>query len=167
MNAADRFMALVQQPVKFRLFLLWKLPAAFFCGVRVKSISREKATVTVPFTWRTQNPFKSTYFACLAMAAEMSTGLLAMMNTYQSTPSVSMLVTGLQATYFKKAKGITLFTCEQGDAIAALVAAAIETGEAQTILAKSEGRNAAGELVAAFIIEWSFKRKESAISQSS
>jgi hypothetical protein len=159
MNNADDFIKLIKHPVKFRMFLLMKLPSAFFCGVRVKNISKEKAAVTVPYKWLSQNPFKSTYFACLAMAAEMSTGLLAMMNTYKSNPAVSMLVVGLQATYYKKATGITTFTCEDGNAIGNTVADAIQTDEGKTFKAKSVGRNKDGEVVAEFFIEWSFKAK--------
>jgi hypothetical protein len=159
MNNAEDFIKLIKHPVKFRMFLLMKLPSAFFCGVRVKYISKEKAAVTVPYKWLSQNPFKSTYFACLAMAAEMSTGLLAMANTYKSKPSISMLVTGLQATYHKKATGITTFICEDGIAITNTVAEAIQSGEGKSIKARSVGRNADGEVVAEFFIEWSFKAK--------
>ena len=65
----QRFLELVQHPLKFRLFLLANLPSAFFSGVRVQSISDTTAVVTVPYKWFSKNPFKSTYFACLAMAA--------------------------------------------------------------------------------------------------
>ena len=136
-----------------------KLPSAFFCGVRVQSISEENAVVTVPYKWLSQNPFKSTYFACLAMAAEMSTGLLSMMNTYQQQPAISMLVTGLEATYFKKATGLTFFTCQDGAAIKKCIEETIKTGDDVSIKAKSTGRNAAGEMVAEFYITWSFKAK--------
>ncbi len=155
----NKFFQMVKHPVKFRMFLFSKLPSAYFAGVRVKSFDEHKAEVTVPYKWFSQNPFRSTYFACLAMAAEMSTGLLAMLNTYNSEPAVSMLVTGLEANYFKKATGITTFTCEDGDDINALVADAIATGESKLIKAKSTGRNSNGELVAEFFITWSFKAK--------
>ena len=161
MTAADRFIKLVQHPIKVNLFLLTKLPSAFICGVRVKSISEENAVVTVPYKWLSQNPFKSTYFACLAMAAELSTGLLSMMNTYQRQPAISMLVTGLEASYFKKATNTTFFTCDDGAAIKNCIEEAIKTGEGVSIKAKSTGRNAAGELVAEFYITWSFKAKAS------
>ena len=161
MNAANRFIKLVQHPIKFKLFLLTKLPSAFFCGVRVQSISEENAVVTVPYKWLSQNPFKSTYFACLAMAAEMSTGLLSMMNTYQQQPAISMLVTGLEASYFKKTTSRTYFTCQDGAAIKNCIEEAIKTGNGVSIKAKSTGRNAAGETVAEFYITWSFKAKGS------
>ena len=57
-------------------FYFQKLPAAFFSGVRIKEVGETKCRVSVPYKWFTQNPFRSTYFACLAMAAEMSTGAL-------------------------------------------------------------------------------------------
>lgn len=159
MSEAERFIRLIQHPLKFPLFLLMKLPSAFFCGVRVKAISKETATVTVPYRWLTQNPFKSTYFACLAMAAEMSTGLLAMMHTYQRNPAISMLVVGLQANYYKKATDITSFVCEDGETISRVISEAIRTGEATSVKAKATGTNQQGELVAEFFIEWSFKQK--------
>lgn len=159
MTGAEQFIQLVNHPVKFRLFLFTKLPSAYFSGVRVKSLSEEKAEVTVPYKWFSQNPFKSTYFACLAMAAELSTGLLALLNTYNRKPAVSMLVVGLEAVYHKKATGITLFTCEDGLAVKDIVNDAIATGEPKAIKTKSTGVNEKGELIAEFFITWSFKVK--------
>ena len=157
--ASYEFLNLVQHPIKFRLFLLSKLPSAFFSGLQVKSISQTKAEVTVPYKWFTQNPFKSTYFACLAMGAEMSTGLLAMMNTYKSEPAISMLVKGLEAVYYKKATGVTIFCCNDGAVIAATIEQAIKSGEGRIIKVKATGTNKDGELIAEFFITWSFKSK--------
>ncbi|ULQ52850.1 DUF4442 domain-containing protein [Flavihumibacter fluvii] len=160
-TGAKEFISLVKHPVKFRLFLLTKLPSAYFSGVRVKSISESSCEVVVPYKWFSKNPFRSTYFACLSMAAEMSTGVLAMANTYKRKPAVSMLVTAVSSSYFKKASGITIFTCEDGPAIAATIEKAVTSGEGQTIIAKSVGRNSQGEVVAEFLITWSFKSKKS------
>ena len=156
-----KFQQLVRHPVKFRMFLISKLPSAFFSGVRVESIDDNKTVVTVPYKWFSQNPFKSTYFACLAMAAEMSTGLLGLMHTYQREPAISMLVVGLEATYHKKATAITIFTCEDGVAINDTIEEAIRTGEGRSIRARSTGLNMDGELVAEFFITWSFKARRS------
>lgn len=152
-----KFIQLVRHPVKFRIFLFSKLPSAFFSGVRVKTIDETKAVVTVPYKWFSQNPFKSTYFACLAMGAEMTTGLLGLVHTYKTTPAVSMLVTMVEGSYFKKATGITIFTCADGDAINAVIEDAIQSGEGRAIRAKSTGLNTNGELIAEFFITWSFK----------
>lgn len=151
---------LMTSPVKFRMFLLSKLPSAYFSGVRVKSLDENKCEVTVPFKWFSQNPFRSTYFACLSMAAEMSTGALALGHLYKRTPPVSMLVVKTEGEYFKKATDKTTFICEDGLAIKKMIDEAVSTGEARTIRAKSVGRNIAGELVAEFYITWSFKAKK-------
>jgi hypothetical protein len=57
-------------PSKLNAFLMFKLPAAYICGVRVKEISAGTSIVTVRHKWINQNPFKSMYFAVQAMAAE-------------------------------------------------------------------------------------------------
>ena len=147
-------------PVKFRMFLLSKLPSAFFSGVRVKGLDENKCEVTVPFKWFSQNPFRSTYFACLSMAAEMSTGALALGHLYKRKPPVSMLVIKTEGEYFKKAVDKTAFVCEAGSEIKRIIDEAVATGEAKTIRARSVGKNKAGELVAEFYITWSFKTKK-------
>ncbi len=161
MNAeSQKFLSLVRHPVKFPLFLLGKLPSAFFSGVKVKYIDEHRTEASVPYKWFSQNPFKSTYFACLAMAAELSTGLLGMLHTYNTEKPVSMLVVGLEAKYYKKATGITIFTCSDGDAIKNTIDEAFQSGEGRSIKARSSGVNSDGELVAEFFITWSFKVKK-------
>ena len=147
-------------PLKFRMFLLSKLPSAYFSGVRVKSLDENKCEVTVPFKWFSQNPFRSTYFACLSMAAEMSTGALALRHLYKRKPAVSMLVVRTEGEYFKKAVDKTTFVCEEGSQIKRMIEEAVESGEGRTIRAKTIGKNKAGELVSEFFITWSFKSKK-------
>ena len=155
----DEFIKLVSHPLRFRFFLFLKLPAAFLAGIRLKSISSEKAEATVRFQHWTKNPFRSTYFACLAMAAEMSTGLLALAQVYKSRPAVSMLVVQMEARYLKKATGITTFSCKEGKKIQAAIEETLATGQSATVLATSRGHNSAGDTIAEFSFTWSFKRK--------
>lgn len=161
MPVKNHFSELVNNSFKFRLYLLSKLPAAFFSGIKIKKFTPEEATTVVPFKWLTQNPFRSTYFASLAMAAEMSTGLLALNNIYKKTPAVSMLVTKMEANYFKKAVGNTYFNCNQGLDIQEAVQQAINNPSGSTVTIKSTGRNEHGEIIAVFIFTWSFRKKSS------
>ncbi len=154
------FIRLMKHPVKFRMFLLSKLPSAFFAGVRVREADEKSCVVTVPFKWFSQNPFRSTYFACLSMAAEMSTGALAMAYLYKRKPPVSMLVVKVESEYFKKATGRTSFMCEDGDLFRKAVEESIASGEARMVKARSVGTNKEGEIVAEFFITWSFKAKQ-------
>jgi hypothetical protein len=157
MEDNSSFARLVKHPLKFRLFLLSKLPSAYFAGVRVKEMDEQKCIVTVPYKWFSRNPFRSTYFACLAMAGEMSTGALGMSYLYRRKPSVAMLVVKVESDYFKKAVGKTTFVCEDGNVFRAKINEAIITGEAQTVRARSVGRNEQGEIVAELFVTWSFK----------
>ena len=160
MSNAATFLKLINSPVKFRLFLLSKLPSAFFCGVRVRYADEKKCVVTVPYKWLSQNPFKSTYFACLGMAAEMSTGVLAMAHIYKRRPAVSMLVLKVEGSFLKKAVGRTTFTCEEGLILKQAIEDAISGDEGKMITTRSYGRNAEGEVVAEFSITWGFKAKK-------
>ena len=157
MSSSNSFQNLVRSPVKFRMFLFSKLPAALYSGVRLKYVDDRRCEVTVPYKWFTKNPFRSTYFACLSMAAEMSTGILAMANVHGKKPPISMLVLKVNGDYKKKATGITTFTCEQGSLVKQTVEDAIASKEGRTVALSSIGRNEAGEVVAEFVIEWSFK----------
>jgi hypothetical protein len=158
-HSATHFFSLFRQPFKFRYFLFRNLPAALFSGVRVEEMSEEKTIVSVPYTWFTRNPFRSTYFACLSMAAEMSTGILAMSQVYKRQPKVSMLVVGIEGKFHKKATARTRFICEEGARIREAVNDAILLGDPQTVRALSSGFNSGGELVAEFWITWSFRAK--------
>jgi len=153
------FFKMVNNPFYFMMYKLTTLPMAFIAGMKVKSCDTKSCQITVPYKWLNQNPFQSTYFAVLAMAAEMSTGMLSLMATHKSKPSVSMLVTHLEADFVKKATGITTFTCTQGEEISKLVEEVILTGEAKTFNAISVGTNKNGEVEARFVIQWSFKAR--------
>jgi hypothetical protein len=159
MQSKEQFLNLVNSPFKFRLYLFFNLPAAFFSGVRIKNCSEEKCVTVIPYKWLTKNPFRSAYFASLSMAAEMSTGALALSNIYKRTPPISMLVVKMEATYFKKATGITIFSCEDGLKIREAVNHAASGGESESVTVKSIGKDENGALIAEFLFTWSFKSK--------
>lgn len=153
------FISLAGNPFRFKVFLLSKLPAAYFSGIRVKYIDEIRSIVTIPYKWFTKNPFHSTYFACLSMAAEMSTGLLAMMNTYRRDPKVSMLVTNVESEFVKKATGVIEFTCDQGSEVSSAIESCILNNKAVKVKMKAQGLDSQGAIVAIFFITWSFKPK--------
>ena len=132
----DKTLARMRSPFKFWLFQWLRLPAAARAGVRLDEVDYKRAIASVPYKNATKNPFRSTYFACLAMAAEMSTGIIALLATTGNSHSVAMLVANLEGTFVKKA-----------------------TGEPVIVKANTIGRNKAGEEIARFTITWSFKRR--------
>lgn len=156
----NKFKSLITNSFKYRIFTLSRLPMAWLAGLRIADVSEQAASVTIRYGYLTQNPFKSLYFACLAMAAELSTGVLAMMHVFEAKPPVSMLVVDMKATFNKKAIGTITFECNDGDSIATAIAESKATGEGRTITAYSKGTNENGEIVAEFWFTWSFKAKK-------
>ena len=153
------FRKMVLNHFKFSMYMLSKLPMGWLARLRVVALDSEKASVTIPFYYWTKNPFRSMYFAAQSMAAEMSTAVLALSLVHGSKPSISMLVSDLQATFGKKASTKITFTCTQGQAIANAVQKAKDTGEAQTVTAISVGTDTHGDVVSEFSITWSFKAR--------
>jgi hypothetical protein len=150
----------ITHPILFRGWLLAKLPAALFTGVGLRELTLARCVTTVPYGWRSQNPFKSTYFAALAMAAELSTGALVLFST-ASTPC-STLIVGMTATFGKKATGTTTFVCTGGDVVAEAVREAVATGEPRVFTLETVGTLADGAEVSRFTFTWSVKPRSKA-----
>jgi len=146
-------------PKKVNLFMLFKLPLAYIGGVRIKTLSKEEATVSITHKWMNQNPFQSMFWAAQGMAAEMSTGVLVMKAIEDSKEKISMLVTHQEANFYKKAKGKILFTCAGGNEISEAIKTSKETKEGQVVVLTSEGKNEEGLVVSKFSFEWSLKVK--------
>lgn len=143
---------------KMRLYMFWKLPAAWFMGIRVRYCDLQECIVELPYSWRSQNPFRSTYFAAQCAAGELSTGLMALAQL-QEKPPVSMLVTRIEAEFTKKASKILTFTCTDGAALQEVIEKALESGEAQHFQATSIATLPDGTEAARVRVSWAFKMK--------
>ena len=146
-------------PFFFKLFLFLKLPMAFLTGLKLKELSDAHAVVKMKYKYLNKNPFGSIYFACLSMAGELASGMLAAAIAYKSNPKLSMLVVGVKINFTKKAVGTILFECNQGKEILETIQKSIKTGEGQTIDTLTVATNEQGDVVAEFLIKWSFKVK--------
>lgn len=156
-SEAIEYQRKMTNPVFFWFAMLVKLPTAIFWKLRVKELTTEKCEVTIPFFWRSQNPFKSIYFAALAGAAELSTGALCQL-ALAGKGQFSMLVVDFRAEYSKKANTKITFSCNQGEDLFELIES-LEIGESVQLTMISTGDNPSGETVAKFFVTWSFKRK--------
>lgn len=159
-DRADKVRRRILSPFGFRIFLWKQLPLAAFSGLSLRSLDEGGCTVLLPGGWRTQNPFRSTYFAAQAMAAEMSTGAPALVLVQGSEAKVSLLVTEVRARYTRKIVGESQFTFREIGEMADTVERAAQTGEPATYLARSIGRNQTGEVASEFEVTWSFKRRD-------
>ncbi|WP_179316946.1 DUF4442 domain-containing protein [Winogradskyella undariae] len=146
-------------PSKLNKFLMIKLPAAYFTGVRTKTLNDTACIVTVKHRWVNQNPFRSMFWAVQGMAAELTTGALVMKKIKESDKKISMLVASNNATFTKKATGVITFTCSEGEKINEAINKAIASGEGQTVWLNSKGVNEEGVEVSTFNFEWTLKVK--------
>lgn len=159
--ADPKLLAEMSSPWKLRLWMMAKLPLAWLAGLRMEELTADRCRISVPYRWLSQNPFRSTYFAALSMAAEMSTGALGLLAVRSAPSSVAVIITGLEGQFLKKATGVTTFTCEAGPAFFAAVEETLRTGQGVTVRAPAIGRAEDGTEISRFTFEWSFKRRTS------
>ena len=146
--------------LKYNLFLLRKLPAAYFCGVRIRSLDSDQCEIKITLNWFNKNPFKSMFWAAQGMAAELTTGLMITDKIKKSGYDISMLLISNKANYFKKATGIIIFNCTQGNKIDDTIEKLIALKTPQTIVLSSTGLNKHNVTVSKFTFEWSLKIRE-------
>ena len=158
-NTFNEFQKKINGGFFFRKFMFFKLPAAFFAGLKIELLEETKAIISVKQKWFNKNPFHSIYFAVLSMAAELSTGVLCMGNIYKRKPSVSMLITEQKGIFHKKATGKIIFVCEDGNKLAAAVEETTLTKNAVSVVCYSKGLNRNQEVVSEFWITWSLKAR--------
>ena len=144
-------------PSSVKWFTLFKLPAAYFTGVRVQKISDTSCSVRVRLKWANQNPFRSMFWAVQGMAAELSTGALIMRLLSKTDLKFSMLLIETNATFSKKAVGTIRFDCTQGEEISSVIQKAVN--EPQQIWLHAKGVDDAGDEVSSFSFLWSLKIK--------
>ena len=145
------------KPRKINTFLMFKLPSAYFTGVRTKYLDNEKCIVSVKHRWINQNPFKSLFWAVQGMAAELTTGALIIKKIKETNKDIAMLLVKNDASYSKKATGRITFECTEGKLIDGIIKKAIESGEGQLVTLNVVGRNGDNIEVSRFSFTWSMK----------
>ena len=148
----------LKHPLKFRMFLLSSLPNAFFSGLRIKDLDETVCRVTVPYKWFTKNPFRSTYFACLSMAAEMSTG--ALLYAYLSGSKTKYILVGMKAEFLKKVRGKSFYFCPSGQEVLRKLNSLENPGENCTVILPVYAHDQTGDQVAEFQFYWQFRKTE-------
>ncbi|MEP1033265.1 thioesterase [Ekhidna sp.] len=146
---------------KFPFYLMKSLPMGWIAGLRVRELTPERCTTSVPFKNLNKNPFKSIYFAVQSMAAELSTASPCLLAITGKKPSVAFIIVDLKANFTKKASDRVYFTCEDGAKAFEAVDQCISSGEATESTFKTVGKMKDGTIVSEFEFTWSFKQRKS------
>ena len=128
-------------------------------GTRLIHLDEEKSVTEVPFRWCNKNPFSSMYFAVQSMAAELSTAAPIFMTLKGFDVDAALIIVDLKVEFVKKAQSKITFSCLDYDKIYNVVAQLKKAGDTATVVAKTVGRDVAGDDVAIFYFTWSFKRR--------
>ncbi len=142
---------------KFGLFKVFNLPLGFITGIKIEELTQYSAKTSVKYKYLNKNPFKSMYFAVLAMAAELSTGALALFSIASYKESIALLVIESHGKFYKKATGKITFVCEDGDLFKKALNECAENNTSATAKTTSKGFNEDSELVCEYEFTWSFK----------
>jgi len=146
-------------PFGINLYTFFNLPSAWWCGVRVKKITRKCCSTKVNLNWINKNPFKSMFWAIQGMAAELSTGVLIMQASKSFKCDISMLVINNKATFRKKARGQIVFSCNNGEAVEKTFTKLFKTNKSQTLWLQAIGVDEEGDIVSTFDFEWTLLLK--------
>tara|TARA_X000001036_G_C20493012_1_gene730586 strand:+ start:262 stop:756 length:495 start_codon:yes stop_codon:yes gene_type:complete len=141
------------------LFSIFKLPLMFITGLKIEEIDYSTCKTKVNYNYLNKNPFKSTYFAVQSMAAELSTGTLALLAVEGLKSDVKFILIGLSGDFLKKSKDKTFFICSEGEKLHETVKKARATRKQQEVTVSTIGYNKSDEIVSKFEFTWSFKLK--------
>lgn len=143
--------------MRFRFFATLSMPAAAFVGLRIERIDRTTCVTALPGGWRTQNPFRTMYWAVQGMGAELATGAAPFALSRSMPEKLRMFVVGVESTFTKRAKGKVTFTCEDVGSARKAIERSMVTGESVDCDLKSVGRDASGDIVSEWLFKWNFR----------
>jgi hypothetical protein len=158
-EAQENYRKLMTNSLTFKAGLYAKLPMAALADCKITQLDEACCKVTVPYKFLNKNPFNTTYWAVLGMAAEMAGGALLMMYAHKTTPSISTFVTANTSKFIKTAKGVTTFVCNDGALIAEKVKQALESKKGDSFTTTTIGYDSDGQITSEFTFEWSIKAR--------
>jgi len=140
------------------------MPLGAFAGLQIVSVNPESCTVRLPGGWRTQNPFKTTYWAAQGMAAEMATGVIPIAYVRASEVPIRMILAGTEAAFTKRCKTDSRFEHQAGQIVLEAMSETLRTGRSVECLLESKGYDEAGDCVSSWFFKWSFRARTETLS---
>lgn len=160
MNLDERKLAkqysLMLRRIPMKAFMLTKMPAAAFVGLRIDSVSSDQTVVSVPGGRRTQNPFGTMYWAVQGMSAELATAIVPTCISRSTSMKLRMFVVGTEATFGKKAYGRCTFTCNDTHQVMESFDESLRTGKSVNCDLTATGTDRDGDVVSEWVFRWNF-----------
>jgi hypothetical protein len=112
-----------------RWFGLFKVPVIGYCRPQVMHLDERTVSIKIPLQRRTRNHLGSMYFGVLAVGADLAGGALAVFLTDKRKLKTSIAFKAVSGQFFKRPEHDVVFTCNDGRAIATMIAEAEASGE--------------------------------------
>jgi acyl-coenzyme A thioesterase PaaI-like protein len=153
-----------KQTAFLRLFTFWKIPLINWLRPSVMEMGKDRTVIRMPLNRRTKNHLNSMYFGALAVGSELVVAAKAVQAIHDSKQKVDFVFKDFKAEFLKRAENDVFFICDQGQAVEALVAKTIQTGERETQTFQGYGvvpSKDPNEKVLQFEVTLSVKRRRS------
>ena len=111
-----------------RLFALTKIPLIALIRPTILQVNSRTCVVRVPLNWVVKNHLRTMYFGALCIGADLAGGLIVMNMIRAKGSTVNFLFKDFHADFLKRAEGATVFTCNDGEMLGALLMKAEESG---------------------------------------
>lgn len=112
-----------------RLFALTKIPLIALIRPTILMVNSRTCVVRVPLSRLVKNHLGTMYFGALSIGADLAGGLIVMNMIRARRSKVAFLFKDFHADFLKRAEGATVFTCNDGEKLGALLMKAEESGE--------------------------------------
>ncbi|MBM66810.1 MAG: DUF4442 domain-containing protein [Myxococcales bacterium] len=112
-----------------KAFGLFGVPMLGWIKPEVVELNDHSCRLRIRFRRRTRNHVGSMYFGVLCAGADLASGLLAVRHAAKINEEVSLIFKDVRGDFRQKVMGHCFFECQDGEAIAAAVKQADETGE--------------------------------------
>lgn len=150
-----------KETLKVRLWALAKVPMIAWLRPSIVELDSRRAVVRIPLGRRSRNHWGSMYFGALCAGADIAGGIMAMRTIESSGTRVTLIFKDFHAEFLRRAEGDVDFVCGEGEAIAALVRKAAESGERENMPVNIEARSGGSDdPIARFVLTLSLKRKD-------
>jgi acyl-coenzyme A thioesterase PaaI-like protein len=152
----------LKERLGFRFWMMFNVRMLAFVRPRILDISDDRVVARIRLNSRSRNHLGSMYFGALAAGADFAGGLLAMRHILRTGNKVSLIFGDVHGDFLKRADGDVHFTSENGQAVRALVEAALSTGERQNMpvhIVCTVPEKYGDEPVAKFTLTLSLKRR--------
>ena len=153
----------MSETMRLLLWLFGRIPLLFFLRPSVLESGPRRTVIGIPLTRRSRNHLGSMYFGALCAGADLAGALTAMRRIDASGRKISLIFKNMKAEFLKRAEGDVEFTCDDGEAVAALVRRAVESGEREEMpvrITATVSQKLGAEPAAEFVLTLSLKRRD-------